>query len=129
MKNRDKESLSFGRVFSIVLIIIGIILVFTFLDYLVHQLSTEYAVPDYYFRNKIIYGSLWAILFYFIIRKWNKGTVLKSLVFSALISIVLQARYAYEGYSWEFVIEFLFFHFFILWIVSGIAFKAFRKCV
>ena len=124
---REKSNLNFKRILSVVLSIITIILIFAFFDYLVHQLSAEYFVPDYYFTNKIIYGCLWGFVFYFLLRKLKTNIVFKSAVFSALISIVLQVRYFYEGYSMKFVIEFLFYHFFILWVVSYLTFRLLDK--
>jgi hypothetical protein len=70
---------------------------------------------------------LWAFFIYLILRKWKIALSLKSFVFSALIAGILQARYYYEGYPLDFVIEFLFFHFFILWVVSYIVFRVLKK--
>lgn len=128
--NKIKESnsrINLRKVLYAILAIVIIILLFTLFDAFIHQLGEEYAVPDYYFTNKIIYGTIWALIFYFLFRKWATKLYIKSFVFSALISIILQARYAYEGYSWEFVIEFLFFHLLILWPVSYLVFKLFRR--
>jgi hypothetical protein len=104
-------------------LIIFIIFIFAFFDYIIHSLSEEYAVPSYYFTNKVIYGTLWGIIAYFIFAGWKTKLWLRTLVFSGLVALVLQARYAYEGYPLSFVIEFLFIHFGILWFVSYITFK------
>lgn len=106
------------------LIILGIILVFTFFDYLVHSMQ-EYAVPSYYFRNKIISGAIIGFIAYLIFRKQRQFT--KVLLFSAIISILLQIRYALTGFSLSFVIDFLFIHFAILFVISLIAFKFLNK--
>lgn len=102
-------------------IVIVIILFFTFVDYIVHNLSEEYAVPSYYFRNKIIYGTLIGFFSYFFIK--NKTVLNKSILFSLIISILLQIRYFFEGYPKEFVFEFLIFHFLMIFPLSFIAFK------
>lgn len=112
-----------------ILSILIIIILFAYFDFLVHLLNEEYAVPDYYFTNKIIYGTIWGLISYFILIRWNTKLSVKSFIFSTFISIVLQLRYAYEGYPMSFVIEFLFFHFFILWPVSYLVFKLFKKRV
>ena len=124
VSTKTKKNLKKGRYIFIAIFLT--IIIFAFFDYLVHLTSEEYSVPSYYFKNKIIYGTLWGILFYAILNIWKTNIALKSFIFSLLISTVLQARYFYEGYSLEFVIEFLFFHFFILWIVSYIIFKIFK---
>lgn len=118
---------SFQRLFKVLLIVTGIICIFTFFDFIIHSLSNEYTVPSYYFRNKIIFGTIWAFVIYLILRKWKAALSLKSFVFSALIAVILQVRYYYEGYSLSFVFEFLFFHFFILWAVSYGVFRVLKK--
>ena len=99
--------------FAIVLLII---LVFTFVDYLVHLLKEEYSVPSYYFRNKIIMGTVIGLVAYYIVR--NQKLFLKSLIFSLAVSILLQIRYFIEGYSVSFVLLFLAIHFIILFPIS-----------
>lgn len=118
---------SFERLVKILLVVAGIICIFTFFDFIIHSLSREYGVPSYYFRNKIIFGTLWSFFIYLILRRWKIALSWKSLIFSALIATILQTRYYYEGYSLDFVIEFLFFHFLILWPVSYLVFKAVKK--
>lgn len=106
-------------------IVIAIILFFTFIDYIVHNLNEEYAVPSYYFRNKIIYGTIIGFFSYFLIRK--KTILNKSIFFSLIISILLQVKYFLEGYPKEFVFEFLIFHFLMLLPLSFITFKVIKK--
>lgn len=60
--------------------ILVIILIFTGLDWLVHQLKSEFAVPDYYFRNKIIFGFILGAIVYFFIRQMQ-NPVIKSFLF------------------------------------------------
>ena|SRR3989344_3904264 len=95
--------------FFIAVLIIG---VFTLIDYYVHGLSEEYSVPGYYFKNKIIFGTIYCFLGLLILRKW--GLWVRTLVLSIVISILLQARYYLEGYPREFVFEFTLFHFLML---------------
>ena len=116
-----KTKINFKNAIIIFLVVLAIILVFTFFDYLTHLLSKEYAVPSYYFRNKIIFGTLIGLIAYYFTRDlvfWKK-----SLIFSASVSALLQIRYTIEGYPLDFVILFLFIHFTILLAVSMIAFK------
>lgn len=121
------SKLNFERIIKILLIIGGIICLFTFFDLIVHSLSREYAVPDYYFKNKIIFGTIWAFFIYLILRRWKIVLLWKSLIFSGLVAAILQTRYYIEGYSNEFVFEFLLFHLLILWPISYIIFKVLKK--
>ncbi|MDP3026221.1 MAG: hypothetical protein Q8N63_00825 [Nanoarchaeota archaeon] len=124
MKKR-KEGSKFSNLTLILLSVFIIVLIFTLIDVLVHSLSEEYAVPDYYFRNKIIFGTIIGFVTYLFVKKIR--LLAKSLIFSAVVSILLQIRYFLEGYPLKFVIEFLFFHFLMLIVVSLICFKIFDK--
>ena len=106
-----------------------IIFIFTIIDYLTHTLSPEYAVPSYYFGNKIIFGTIIGLITYFLIRKFmqDKKPLVKAIIFSAIVAVLLQARYALEGYALDFVIEFLIYHFLMLLPVSWLAFKYIKK--
>lgn len=103
-------------------IVLGIILIFALVDYFFHQLSEEYSVPPYYFPNKIMYGTIIGFITYWLFIPM-KNPWLKSLIFSAIIAILLQIRYFLEGYPLDFVVLFLFIHFAILWLVSWVTFK------
>ncbi len=122
MKKRGIGKFKLRNYFSDLLIVFLIILIFTLIDAFIHSLSPEYAVPDYYFRNKIIFGTIIGFITYLFIK--NKSLFTKSLIFSVVISVLLQIRYALEGYNLKFVIEFLFFHFLILLFTSIIIFKS-----
>ncbi len=102
-------------------LIAGVIIVFTFVDYLFHIIDPEYAVPDRYFRNKVIFGTIYSFIIYFFVRKLPP--VIASLILALVVSSVLQIRYYFEGYGIEFVILFLGIHFFILWPISWIFFE------
>ncbi|MEK6875459.1 MAG: hypothetical protein AABX30_02140 [Nanoarchaeota archaeon] len=122
---RKDRNLDSNRLFKIFVIALLIILIFTFIDALIHSLGEEYAVPDYYFRNKIIFGALigfFALLFIEKKKIWKKAVI-----FSIVVSILLQIRYFLEGYAIKFVLEFLLIHFVILFLVSLIVFKLMNK--
>ena len=99
-----------------------VILLFSGIDYLFHSLKLEWAVPDYYFRNKIIFGFLWAIpalgLSLLFRKFWQRA-----FIFSLIIATVLQVRYYFEGYPLNFVLIFLFIHFVILFFLSLMMFR------
>ncbi len=112
--------------FTLAIIFLTVI-IFTAIDYVVHGLSPGYAVPGYYFRNKIIFGTIIASLAYYFVRKkvfWQK-----SLAVSAVTVILLQVKYYLQGYPKEFVFEFLGFHFLMLLASSMVMFYVFRKRV
>lgn len=112
---------TFKKIGITLLTILGIILIFTFIDYLIHILNKEYYVPSRYFANKIIYGTIIGFITYSFLKK--KTLLTKSLIFSLVVSILLQVRYFLEGYTLSFIILFLIIHFLILWPTSWIAFK------
>ncbi|MDD5050490.1 MAG: cupredoxin family copper-binding protein [Candidatus Pacebacteria bacterium] len=96
-----------------------VILLFTIVDHAIHGLEGAWSVPDYYFKDKIPFGFFWAIVGYFLVRKYE-NIWLKAFLTSGLIAIILQTRYFWEGYPLGFVLIFLFFHFVILFVVSVI---------
>jgi len=97
-------------------LILSIVLVFTFFDYLSHQYDTEYSVPSRYFPNKIIFGSIFGFFIFLLLGKQNPFE--KSLIFSFTVSVFLQIRYFLEGYPKDFVFLFLGVHFVLLFLVS-----------
>ena len=123
---RNKKS-NWKNISFTIAVIILIILIFSFFDYLVHSLKDSYSVPSYYFKDKIIFGIIWGLIVYFVIIKRISSLAYKSIAFSALISIILQVRYAYEGYPINFVVLFLFIHFFIIWIIAYLGFRIINK--
>ncbi|MFA4952753.1 MAG: hypothetical protein WC584_00870 [Candidatus Pacearchaeota archaeon] len=127
MTKKKKNEIYWRKYISIFFIVFLIILILTFIDFLIHSLSKEYAVPDYYFRNKIIFGTIIGLIIYFLVK--NKNPLIKSLTFSVVVSVLLQIRYFLEGYPIRFVIEFLAIHFIILFIVSIITFKYLKRLI
>ena len=124
-KKKPASKFNLKNIFSIFIAVLLIILVFAFIDYLIHSLSAEYSVPSYYFRNKIIFGTLIGFFSLLVLRKLK--FLPKALAFSAIVSILLQIRYFYEGYPLNFVLEFLVIHFIILFPVSLLVFYLGKK--
>ena len=116
-----REHFGFKQGFVALIFIFEVILVFTFFDYTAHTMSPEYAVPSWYFTNKIMYGTVIGFITYLFIRK--KPIVKKSITLAAVITILLEIKYAFTGYSLEFLATFLAIHFVILFIVSYVGFK------
>lgn len=90
--------------------ILGAVLVGTALDYLVHEASPAFAVPDFYFRHKIIYATLW--LFVGLGLFWRvRAPFTKAVLVTAFFAVVLQTRYFLLGYPLWFVLFFMAVHF------------------
>jgi len=121
MINKNKSRFSYEKFLEIFLLILVIIVVFALFDYFFHSLSDEYSVPQRYFKNKIIYGTLIGLAVYFLTRKFEP--LKRALVFSAIVSVLLQLRYFLEGYPLDFVLLFLGIHFVILMVLSWVAFR------
>lgn len=109
------------KLFLIFIIIFVIILIFAFIDFLLHSLSEEYAVPPRYFPNKIMYGTIYGFFIFLFVRK--QSPFIKSFLFSLIVDVSLQTRYFLEGYPLDFVFLFLILHFIILFPVSLAFFK------
>ena len=119
------KRLNFEKILLTLTIIFIAVVIFTAIDYLVHGLSPEYSVPDYYFKNKIIFATIIGSIVYFFIKKrvfWQK-----SLIVSLVTAVLLQIKYYLQGYPKEFVFEFMLFHFLMFLASSMLMFYLFRK--
>ncbi len=119
-----KEKILKFAFIGIVLLIV--ILLFTIGDHFVHGLEDKWSVPEYYFRNKIPFGYLWAVVGLFLARRF-KDIWLKSLVVAGTVAVILQLRYLIEGYPLDFVLWFMLFHFLILYVLVVGMFWLFNK--
>jgi len=116
---------NYGKIPYIFLAILFIMAVFYVLDLYTHSLSESYAVPSYYFKNKIIYGLLFMSITYFFVRK--NTPLIKALSVSTVTSILLQINYFLEGYPLDFVFLFLVLHWVMIFIPSIITFNLLKK--
>lgn len=87
-----------------------VVLIGTFLDFLVHIISERFSVPEYYFSNKIIYATFWFLVGLIVFWRVHKP-LSKAILMTALVAIVLQTRYFFEGYPLWFVFFFMVVHF------------------
>ena len=122
---KTKKKLNWSSIVLAIVSIIAIVLLFTLMDYFTHSLSAEYAVPSYYFRDKIIFGIVWALVAYYFVRK--KKILSRSLIISAFVAIVLQTRYYLTGYALDFVLLFLVLHFVMLFVSCLVVFRLMKK--
>lgn len=103
----------------------AVILIFALLDFLTHGLSESFAVPGYYFKNKIIFGIIYGLVIYLFTEKMKP--LKRALIFSGIIAILLQVRYYLGGYAKWFVFLFLGLHFIMLLASSWIGFWISKK--
>ena len=98
-----------------------IIILATGIDYYVHGLEDEYAVPSIYFTNKIIYGGLFIFVILIIFRKLHPSN--KAIISALVTSLLLEVKYILQGYPKVFLIIFIFVHFGAIllpaWILLG----------
>lgn len=111
---------------KILALMILIVLTATGIDWMAHQISPAYAVPPEYFRNKIIYASIWAIIGLFTLRNQNNVTK-KAVWISLFIAIILQTKYFLQGYSLSFVLLFIPIHFIAFLLPMMAVFKTFPE--
>lgn len=115
------------RIIATSLLIFVVVLIFTFIDFLFHSISPEYAVPSWYFRNKIIAETIYVGIAYFLLRKLNPA--LSSFLTAVVTAALLQARYYFLGFNLEFVILFWGIHALILWPLLWLLFEYKDKMV
>lgn len=107
-----------------VLIFIAV-LVFTFFDYLVHASSAYLTVPFYYFKHKIIYGTLWACIAALIFKKLE---IKKQALLITLITVgLLQINYIYLGFPLWFHLIVVSEHFFFMYFATYFALRILER--
>lgn len=116
------------KIIFIGVILLIVILLFTIIDYSIHSLESAWNVPDYYFRNKILFGFVLGILGLIFARKFQ-NIWFKALIVAGIVAITLQFRYFIEGYLLSFVLLFLLIHFVILYLLSVGMFSVFNKYI
>lgn len=111
------------------LVMFAVICIGTVFDWFAHQTSPLFSVPDYYFRNKIIFGTLigWIALQVYRRRTANERWI--AIWTSLTIAVLLQTRYFLEGYNLTFVISFLFVHFAAFLLPALLLFGMYRRDV
>ena len=107
-----------------VLIVIAV-LVFTFFDWIVHSSSAYLAVPGYYFKHKIIYGTLWACIASLVFRKVEIKK--QAFLITAITVGLLQLNYIYLGFPLLFHLIIVTEHFFFMYLATYFALKMLKK--
>ncbi len=105
----------------------AVIFLGTLLDAIAHSMSPEFHVPFYYFRNKVIYGTLWAFIGFRLFRHYLKTPFQQALGVSAFVAVILQTKYYLEGYDLFFIFFFMGIHFIVFFVPAYFAFKKYPQ--
>lgn len=100
-------------------------LIATALDFYVHTLEDEYAVSSEYFTNKVIYGTLFSFLTLIIFKKLSGSN--KAFLVGIIVSLLLEVKYATQGYPLNFLIIFICVHFTAILIPAWILLNKFNR--
>src|SRR3989344_5899456 len=88
-------------------LILLIVLIATIIDYFTHSTSQRFYVPAEYYRNKIIFATVWGLIAILILGNWIKNPTKLAIAMSATIAVVLQTKYFFLGYDLFFVFLFM----------------------
>ena len=116
---------SLGYYLKAFLLTIGVVLIFTLIDYLTHHLNSAFAVPEYYYRNKVIFATIFVFVIYVFTEKMK--LIPRAFLISAITVILLQIKYYVQGYPKWFVFLFLGLHFLMLLVPAWLGFKLSKK--
>lgn len=94
----------------------------TLFDFFAHQTSERFAVPEYYFRNKLIFGTLIGWIGILILRRFVPSDRWLAFWVTLGIAVALQTRYYLEGYDPTFVFLFMGIHFVVFFIPAFLLF-------
>ena len=118
------------QVVQIILIILLAIFVGTIIDYIIHGLSPRFSVPASYFQHKLFYGTLWAILAFFIARRFTKNWLDLSFIASFASAAVLQTIYFLRLHlAVDVVLLFLILHFFMFLAPMALLFWRYKNLI
>lgn len=107
-------------------LILLIAVVATIIDYFVHSTNPSFEVPAEYYRNKVIFATIWGLIAVWILRNWVRNPTKLAVAMSAVIAVVLQVKYFLQGFDLFFVFLFMFLHFVMFLIPAIPIFRKFR---
>ncbi len=116
----------FKKIFFLLINLLTVIFLFTIIDHYIHGLENAWSVPEYYFKHKIPYGFLLAVIGLALSIK-IKNIWLKSLIVGGFTAVTLQFNYFVSGYALDFVLIFLFIHLIILYPLLVLMFWIYNK--
>ena len=118
------------RIRSIVqqaILILSVICIGTVGDWFAHDASPLFAVPEYYFPHKILYGSLIALLALWAYRHFVPSDRWLAFCVTLTTAILIQVRYFLQGYDLTFVLLFAGVHFIVWFVPALFLFPAFHR--
>lgn len=89
----------------------GVFLVGTGLDWIAHQTSPAYDVPSWYFSHKIIYGIILGFMVLQVAGHYTRDERWRAFWVALIVGVILQFRYFLLGYDWHFLVLFMGVHF------------------
>jgi hypothetical protein len=95
----------------------------TGLDWIVHQMSPAFAVPDWYFPHKILYGTLIGFAAVLVVGRYTKRYRWQAFWMALIVAVLLQIRYLLLGYPPSFVYFFLGVHFVVFFLCALVLFR------
>jgi len=119
----------FSALLKQVAIVLAVIVIGTVFDWFAHGLSPRFAVPEYYFPHKVLYGTIIGSIALWVYRLWIKNDRLLALAVTATVAVLIQVRYYVQGYDLTFVLLFAGIHFVIWFVPAFLLFPAFRKTI
>ena len=122
-KKKEVVKSKFLKQFAIVFVVC---IIATLIDFIVHSSSPKFYVDLEYYRNKIIFATLWGMVSLFVFKK-VKSVYKKAFIFSGVIALLLHVKYFFLGYDKFFVFLFLFLHFFMFLAPALILFKLYKE--
>lgn len=108
-------------------LVLVIVVIATIIDYFVHSTSERFYVDFEYFRNKIIFATIWGLISLWVLRFWIKSPTALAIGVSAVIAILLQIKYFTQGYNLFFVFLFLFLHFLMFALPAILIFRKYPQ--
>ena len=101
----------------------------TLIDWAVHSTSSRFYVEFEYYRNKVLFGTIWGLIGFFVFRRirWVNNYKKLAVLVSLVIAATLQAKYFFLGYDKFFVFLFFFLHFLMFLPPMLFVFKKFPR--
>ena len=112
-----------------VAVVLIVILIGTAIDWFAHGLSERFAVPEYYFPHKILYGTIIGSIALWVFRHWIRSDRLLAFAVTAAVAVLIQVNYYLQGYSLTFVFLFMAIHFVARFVPAFFLFPALRKTI
>ena len=99
----------------------------TYIDYLTHSANERFFVETEYYRNKIIFGALWGLVGFYVFRIWVKNLDILAVLVSLVIAVSLQTKYFFQGRPLDFVFIFMGLHFLMFVFPTFTMFRLFPR--